>query len=161
MLAILIAIAVPAMQHWLDQRRRRVEDEARARSVAMSLLSSFVEVGDNLNNVWDREHPDHQKNEAVPTLGHFAATALQLPRRLIEMSDRLHELGPAALPAQRLVYLIERAKDCITPSTRLSREMIIHRKAEFYDLLWEATGEVVRVENRIRKMFLMDPRNLK
>lgn len=148
-IAIGIAIAVPAFQHFRDRKRKANDDTARARSLAMSLLSDFQAVANRLNKVWSYEHQDSiPKGSAI---GPYTREALYPPDKLAALSDRLHELGPAGAAAQRCVYHLGMARDYTTHTE--SGEFIAYDHSHFYDHLWEATGASAAVLNVIDDMF--------
>lgn len=111
-IAIGIAVAVPAFQHFRDRKKKANDDAARARSLAMSLLSDFQAVANRLNKVWSCEHQDSIPRGSA--IGPFTREALYPPDKLAALSDRLHELGPAGAAAQRCVYHLCMARDYTT-----------------------------------------------
>lgn len=125
---------------------------SRARSVAMSLFSDFFQVDENLKNVWMHESPENFEDVPNPVLGHFTEIAIKLPAKLDAMADRLHELGPAAPPAQKVIFHLRRAAE-YTAYMHEEEEIIIFNKDPFYEHLWQASQEITWVHRRISEMF--------
>jgi hypothetical protein len=149
--AIGVAIAVPAAQHWLDRLDRKHDAMLRARSLAMAVHIEFQGLGKCLNNVWSFEHQDSFRDIDSPSLGMHTRSALSIPPRLAQLSDRLHELGPAGKTAQRCLFNLARAREYVTNDDR--GQEIIFNKEPFYDRLWGATEDCTRVLNGIDAMF--------
>ncbi|HZF97351.1 MAG TPA: hypothetical protein VEY92_03740 [Pseudoxanthomonas sp.] len=154
--AILIAIAIPAIQRWLDrQDRQRLEadealkEAAKARSLAMSLLGDFQKLSNNLNKIYGYEHEDQQPEDAA--LGPYTLKALKIPPRLHAMAYRLHDLGQAGEAGQRCLYHVRRAREYTT--TLEDGTKVAFDRTEFYDHLWEALKAAVVVLNAIDDMF--------
>lgn len=158
--AILIAIAIPAFQRGVDQRDRRRKqtedaqrDAAKARSLAMSLLADFQQLSNNLNMIYSHEHEDSQPEDA--TLGPYTLQALNVPPHLHAMADRLHELGTPGQAAQRCLYHVRRARDYMT--TLQGGTNIAFDRKSFYEHLWQALSESGVVLNSIDDMFQSVP----
>ncbi|MBN7848353.1 hypothetical protein J0L38_00975 [Stenotrophomonas maltophilia] len=166
--AILIAIAVPAAQHFLSDRKQRLESEDRARSLALLLLPSIQDFSARNNRVWSAESPAggvEEFGEVGCIVGPLAENALDIPAAITAVVTRIHELGPAAEGVQRAIYCITRARALVTSANTYSRGVATVRtvaidKVEFYQLLWDAKKGLNRSEALIRALFATsrDPR---
>ncbi|WP_155760482.1 hypothetical protein [Stenotrophomonas maltophilia] len=164
--AILIAIAIPATQHYIAARSRQREALDRSRSLGLQLLPHIQAFVQRNNEIWANEHPDdHVKDRGENSclLGPKAQLALEVPAAIESEVNRLHELGPAAEGLQRAVYNIARAKELVTityvkgPSSSFGsitqKKPVIFDKAEFYDLMWDALKGLTASQNKIEEFF--------
>ncbi|MDX3932670.1 MAG: hypothetical protein QHC77_12120 [Stenotrophomonas sp.] len=154
--AILIAILVPAIQHWLSSSRRRDEQLDRARSLGLHLLPHIQVVVERNNEVWANEHPDHDvidlDDHGGCAAGPLARAALGIPSEIAEMTSSLHELGPAAEGIQKALFSMAAARELVifVPD---DEHLIITNKTLFYDLLWDALMGAARSQNTIESFF--------
>lgn len=143
--ALGIAVGVPICHARGALRRRQMDEAARARSLALSLLPDIHDLGERLNLVWATF--DETIDQPDPSVRH----ALTVPATLRANSDRLHELGGAGAATQRLLYLVQRADEAYTPWEKSAPTN--HEAEELADWLWRATEAVTAAENAIDEMF--------
>ncbi|WP_267122929.1 hypothetical protein [Xanthomonas sacchari] len=171
LLAIAIAIAVPAVQHQLAARERIRESRDRARSLGLELYPYIEEMLRKNNAIWDAEHPDHDVEEAGDNccfIGARTRKALEIPLEMKEKLASLHQLGPAAEGIQTAVYNIVRATQFLTTKevrreTEIFGWTIDHRtitfdKKRFYDLMWGALQGMTASQAHIDALFEYGPR---
>ncbi|QNH11194.1 hypothetical protein [Xanthomonas sp. SI] len=165
--AILIAVAVPAAQHWLSAQTRRREAADRARSLGLLLLPHIKAFAESNNEVWEHEHPDHDvtnHGDNACFLGERTRSALAIPEGIIREVGRLHELAGAAEGIQRAIYNIESARELLTQKEFVLHEnalfgdtveyrTLVFDKKEFYDLLWDALSGITSALNQIESFF--------
>lgn len=153
--AIALAVAVPAYQHWSATRKERRQLDLRARSLGLAILADLETVGSRLNGIWDFEHPDAlpdiQDHANTKQLGEKTILALELPNGLNNRLDVLHEMGAAGDAALRCVHHIIRAREYVT--TLPGGIKVTFDSDRFYDLLWDATGQLVVALNRVDAQF--------
>lgn len=163
-LAILIAIAVPAIQHWLSERRKKAEALDKARSFGLMLLPHIQAYGERLNRIWTNEHPDEVEEYDVNRciLGNIARHCLEIPSELTEQVDNLHLLRPAARGVQMAIFNVTKANTLRTThdfrtdsifDNGISTRTVTFDKKQFYDLLWAALSGLTQSENHIYSFF--------
>lgn len=156
-IAILIAIAIPAVQHKLASRREEAATLNKARSLGLFIRPAIEEFGRTLDAVWDNEDPEEFEaiGWVVDTnqccLGGYAYSALQIPKALISSLATLHELGPAAAGILRAIHCVQSAKELTTKGS--SGGPVIYDMELFYDHLWDATKGVTNSLNAIDAFF--------
>lgn len=171
LLAIAIAIAVPAVQHQLAARERLRETRDRARSLSLELYPSIEEMLQRNNAIWDLEHPDHDVEDLDTNacfIRHRTYGALDIPREMKERLANLHQLGPAAEGIQIAVYNINRAAQLLTTKEVKINDGLFARgpiiktitfdKSHFYDLMWGALQGLLASQRHIDALFESGPR---
>lgn len=158
-IAILVAVAVPAAQHAAGERRMHREARSKAMSLSLYLMPYLEEVGQRLNGVWGYEHPEtlYYPPGGQPLAGPRTRAALELPAALIDRIDSLHELGIAAEATLRMVHDIIRSREAMTYDIDEGEAYVFEPK-RFYDLLWSATRANAAAINAIYDMFPPDKR---
>lgn len=166
--AILIAVAVPAVQHWLASKAHRNESLDRARSLGLQLLPHIQGLASRNDDVWQHENPDdgsvELRGENVCLVGFWAQSAIEIPPEISAETHRLHELGPAASGLQRAIFNIGAAREMINyvPVIRPINdggdcvddvEHTVYDMIKFYDLLWDALQGLTESQNRIEAFF--------
>ncbi|WP_423169700.1 hypothetical protein [Stenotrophomonas maltophilia] len=164
--AILIAVAVPATQHYLSDRKQRQEAQDKARSLGLLLLPHIASFAELNNNVWLHEHPDDNVEDIRDNAciaGYITRSALEVPEEISDRIDELHVLGPAAEGVQRAVFNVISAGELVVfedvprenafGSMSDHREPVIQDKTKFYDLLWDALGGLTISQVKIEEMF--------
>lgn len=161
--AIGVAIAVPAIQHGIAIKRTRVAQELRAKALGLSLRAEVEVMGDRLNAVWDREHPDEANDlPGQPNsreLGAETMAALVISPTLESQLDTLHEMGDAGEAVLRCVHDLMRAKELATNPVRHGIvRTLTFEASRFYDYLWDATTATATAINCIDDHFSIQPR---
>lgn len=163
--AILIAVAVPGVQHYLADRARERETLDKARSFGLMLLPYIQDYGERLNKIWSDEHPDeveeYDTNRCI--LGVTVRWCLDIPAELTEEVENLHLLGPAARGVQMAIFSVTKAKTLVTThdfrtqskmfGNGMRAEKVTFDKRQFYDLMWGALSGLTESENRIYAFF--------
>lgn len=163
LVAILIAIAVPAVQHRLAAKRKNEETLDRARSLALFIRPAIETFGENLDEIWANENPDdagavEDADTNQSYLGPRAQFALRIPDDLLANVSTLHELGPAASGVLRAIHCVQSA-DRLTTWPPTGGRKVVFDKKQFYDHLWDATGGVASCLNAIDAFFPRRGRN--
>ena len=156
--AILIAIAVPAIQHRLAVQREADDSLNRARSLSLFIRPSIENFHDKLDEVWRSENPDDpfrldelaDRNQG--TLYSSTTIALQIPDELLRNVAELHELGRAAPGILRAIHCVQ-AANRLTGWTQEFAEKIILDREMFYDHLWNATAGIQESLKAIDEFF--------
>jgi hypothetical protein len=169
--AILIAVAVPATQHFLTDRKQRQEVQDRARSLGLLLLPHIKRFAEHNNNIWAYEHPDHDVEDLrdnVCVLGYRTSGALDVPTEISSRIDELHALGSAAEGVQRAIFNVVSASEFVTEESVARNngrgglsaypERVVFNKTKFYDLMWDALRGLTDAQNKIEAMFSHDVR---
>ena len=164
--AILIAVAVPATQHYVSEREKRSEKADRARSLGLLLLPHITKFGENINAVWSFEHPDDDVEalgDSVCAAGPITLGSLEVPEHIVARIHELHELGAAAAGLQRAIFNVTSALELVGYANVFRRDAIgkeievtvkaIHEKDRFYDLLWDALMGLNESQTRIEGIF--------
>jgi len=168
--AILIAVAVPATQHFLAAKKQQQESLDRARSLGLMLLPAIRELSERINRMWSHEDPDGgvvDIREDACIAGHWTLEALDMPTVLTGHSHELHLLGQAANGVQRAVFNVQYAGDLVAEVelseeasngiTVYKTEKVIYEKTNFYELMWDALRALTDSQNRIEAMFRKAP----
>ncbi|MCI1053758.1 hypothetical protein MOQ19_09570 [Stenotrophomonas maltophilia] len=163
--AILIAVAVPATQHFLSSRKQQQESLDKARSLGLLLLPAIRTFGERNHDIWEFEHPDDGVEDLrvnACIAGSRAIDALEIPAIISARIDELHALGPAASGIQRAVFNVVAAAEFVVEEdfvrfdgmgTELeSTENVIFDKARFYELMWDALRGLTDSQNKIEGM---------
>lgn len=156
-IAILIAIAIPAVQHKLAGGQEEAAMLNKARSLGLYIRPSIEDLAKRLDAVWDYEDPENfqamgyvlDTNQCC--LGEYAFKALQIPQPLISSLAKLHGLGPAAAGILRAIHCIQSAEGLTTQGS--SGGKIIYDMKLFYDHLWDATKGATDSLNAIDAFF--------
>jgi len=164
--AILMAVAIPAVQHLLAANVRASERADRARSLGLLLLPYIRTFGDRNNEIWDHEHPDDDVEDVrdnVCIAGKITRAALVIPEEISARIDELHDLGNASNGLQRAVFNVLSAKELLAVEDipRLDdygdltpfSTFVITDKARFYDLMWDALLGIADSQAKIEALF--------
>lgn len=142
-LAILIAIAVPAAQHWLSEQRKKAEALDKARSFGLFIRPAIEAFERKLQKVWDDEDPedirfpaDIEVNQCI--LQPVAQAALSIPEELIKHISLLHQLDRASNGVLKAIHCVQSARELTTFDPSLNEPVVFDKKA-FYEHLSEAT----------------------
>lgn len=163
--AILIAVAVPAVQHYMADRARQRESMDKARSFGLMLLPHIQLYGERLDSIWSKEDPDeveeYETNCCI--LGPTVRWCLDVPTEITDEVENLHLLGPAARGLQLAIFSVTKAKTLVTTDSfpikselfgnATTKRTVTFDKKQFYDLMWEAQVGVTQSENRIYSFF--------
>lgn len=165
-LAILLAIAVPAIQHSILERRRRLESDDRARSMGLLLLPHIREFAEKSRELWKHENPDADGYENYQENGGFAGSrtlnALEIPPAISASIAEIHHLGSAANGLQQAIYGVIAAKKLIErksftefkPYLRTSTvDNFIRDKKAFYDLMFGVLEGLNSSQTKIEAKF--------
>jgi len=171
--AILIAVAVPATQHFLAAKKQQQESLDRARSLGLMLLPAIRDLSERINRVWSHEDPDggvEDIRENACIAGYWALEALEMPAVLTARSHELYLLGQAANGVQRAVFNVQYAGDLVVEIelsedssngiTIYKTEKIIYDKTNFYELISDALRGLTDSQNKIEAMFSKSPKPL-
>ncbi|MBH1636363.1 hypothetical protein I5U65_14750 [Stenotrophomonas maltophilia] len=164
--AILLAVAVPAIQHRLASKERQRQKADLARSLGLMLLPAIQDFGERNNLLWMHEDPDDNVEDLDANsciAGPVTRAALDVPEAVSKRIHELHDLGPAAEGLQQAVFNVTAARDLMVVR-RIDRataggnkisfpEHVIYDKRQFYDLMWGALQGLTDCQNRIESAF--------
>lgn len=148
--AIFIAVLVPALQHFFAVRRDERQAKLKARSLGLAVRPDLEDLASRLDTIWSYESPD-AKEEPIRVLrdralGAYTLGALDLSPALVSKIPTLHDIGNASDPALSAIHNVLRAKDYVTKG--VDGFYPIDPQA-FYDHLYEATKQCMHALHRI------------
>ncbi|HEL3784046.1 TPA: hypothetical protein UM046_004323 [Stenotrophomonas maltophilia] len=165
-IAILIAVAVPAAQHFLAGKKQQQETLDRARSLGLMLLPHIQKFADSNSAIWVKEIPenaDYELGKDGCFVGPLTEQALEIPPVITSVISRLHELGPAAEGLQIAVYNVMRARELLSIYTFTERNelfgetvtsrRVTYEKGKFYHRLGTALHGLHRSQANIEAFF--------
>lgn len=153
--AILLAVAVPAVQHAIAAKIRQREARDKSRSLGLLLLPHIRALTEKNNQLWSMEHPDddvYDVDDRTCQAGEYAVAALTIPAEILKHVAVLHDLGEAAAGLQRAIFNIGAAGE-ISFVPPHEDYLLVTDKTRFYDLLWDALVGLTESQERIEALF--------
>jgi len=160
-IAILVAVAVPAVLYRASQAKQATADRLKARSLGLILLPHLEEMSNKLNGVWDYEHPGEAPNDTEfpkqKHIGRITIAALAVPDGILRHGEALHELMEAGESVMAAVHHLTQATTLKTQGPSGPHGLFVGTfvidEERFYDLLWNAHMEVGRAIDTINQWF--------